>query len=170
MIEYCQSFKDMEGIIVFISWNFTSLQSHSFILKTFPMQKLMLLIDDDKEEQEILKAAVEEADPDVSFAWAANAYRAGLFLEQVLPDLIFLDYNMPGINGLELLSVIRAKAKMKHVPVFLYTSALAPALQERARKLGAQGCVEKQPDTRRLVREVKDALNAVAGTKYHPIY
>ena len=134
------------------------------------MQKLMLLIDDDKEEQEILKAAVEKADPDVSFAWAGNAYRAGLFLEQVLPDLIFLDYNMPGINGLELLSAIRTKAKMKHVPVFLYTSALTPALKERAREFGAQGCVEKQPDTRRLVREVKDALNVVARTKYHSIY
>ena len=134
------------------------------------MQKLMLLIDDDKEEQEILKAAVEKADPDVSFAWAANAYRAGLFLEQVLPDLIFLDYNMPDINGLELLSTLRRKEKMKHVPVFLYTSALTPALQERARTLGANGCLEKQPDTKRLVREVQDALRTVAGSKHHPIH
>lgn len=134
------------------------------------MQKLMLLIDDDKDEQDILKYAVAEADPDVSFAWADNAFHARAFLDQVLPDLIFLDYNMPGMNGLELLCALREREKMRRVPVFLYTSKLTPSLREKAYQLGVNGCLEKQPDTRRLVREVKDALNAVSGVKYLPTH
>lgn len=56
-------------------------------------------------------------------------------------DIAFLDYNMPGLNGLETLSEIRRE--MPNVAVVMITSTLDPAVADRARIAGALAFLKK---------------------------
>lgn len=64
-------------------------------------------------------------------------------LDQVHPDVIVLDWMMPKMDGLEVLKKLRADARMKDVPVLIYSAADDPAMQKQAARLGAQECVLK---------------------------
>ena len=66
---------------------------------------------------------------------ALNELREGRF------GLVFLDYNMPGLNGLETLSEIRRESS--NVAVVMITSVVDPAVAERAHAIGALAFLKK---------------------------
>lgn len=66
-----------------------------------------------------------------------GARTAVLELSKQIPDVVFLDINMPGISGYEVLSYIRRDPRLRDVPVFMVTSDDQPQTAERARKTGA---------------------------------
>jgi CheY-like chemotaxis protein len=62
------------------------------------------------------------------------------------PDLIVLDLNLPRINGLELLSRIRAVDNFRKIPIIIFTSSDSPRDRELAMSLGANLYVRKPTD------------------------
>jgi CheY-like chemotaxis protein len=60
-----------------------------------------------------------------------------------VPDLIFLDLNLPKADGLELLRLIRTWPHLAKVPVAVLTSSSAPEDKERAYQLGANLFITK---------------------------
>jgi len=92
---------------------------------------LILLVDDDLEDREIFCEAIEEIDPSIKCLIAKDGNEAIQLLTRdyvVLPDYIFLDINMPLMNGKECLQIIKGDPKLKDIPVIIY-STTAPALQ-----------------------------------------
>ena len=73
------------------------------------------------------------------------------------PDLIVLDVNMPGMDGLTLLEAMRKMGLT--IPVFVVTGYDAPGTAERAKRSGATYLV-KPVDLRKLDRLIADALHA----------
>ena len=73
------------------------------------MKKTVLLVDDDLEEHEIFGQALKKFNSDIEFISAMNGKHALKFLKQELPDWIFLDVNMPVMNGIETLYAIKKK-------------------------------------------------------------
>lgn len=65
------------------------------------LYKNILLIDDDPEDAEIFMEAVQKLNKGVKLQWAVNPQKVFNEMQSAeqLPDLIFLDYNMPLING-----------------------------------------------------------------------
>ena len=61
----------------------------------------------------------------------------------IRPDIIVLDWMMPGMDGLEVLRRLRAAPATKDVPVVLYSAVDNPDLIGQAKQLGAQDCVLK---------------------------
>ena len=59
------------------------------------------------------------------------------------PDLVILDYNMPGMNGLEVLGEIRGTPTLSDVPVIMFTAIDGDAVRDSAQGLGVQGYVCK---------------------------
>jgi CheY-like chemotaxis protein len=53
------------------------------------------------------------------------------------PDMVFLDINMPGVSGFEILSYIGREPRLENVPVFVCTSDDQPQTREQALKTGA---------------------------------
>lgn len=82
------------------------------------------------------------------------------------PDLIILDLMLPGVNGLELLKVIKEKETTKDIPVLIMSNLSGEELDE-ARKLGAYKCFLKaEVKPQELVDEVVAILklkNTTAG-------
>jgi CheY-like chemotaxis protein len=58
-------------------------------------------------------------------------------------DFIILDFNMPKINGLELLRIIKAEKILKDIPVIMYSATMGNDLSQKAIEAGAFKCIRK---------------------------
>src|SRR3954463_9343232 len=106
------------------------------------MTKTRVLVVDDSVVVRRLLTDILSAEPDIEVSSAATAALALAKLEQVVPDVITLDVELPDMNGLELLEEIRRRVK---VPVIMFSSltqkAAATTLDALAR--GAADYVAK---------------------------
>jgi twitching motility two-component system response regulator PilH len=77
---------------------------------------------------------------------ARAAYGPGpgmIILRSERPDVIFLDINMPGVSGFEILSFVGREPRLANVPVFICTSDDQPQTQQQAMQKGARGFLLK---------------------------
>lgn len=133
-------------------------------------QKTFLLVDDDADDQEIFIAAVNEIDSSIKCISIDNCEEALDKLKREhtdLPDLIFLDLNMPRLNGRQCLSEIRKLSRLKHVPVIIYsTSSLKKDMEETA-NLGADFFITKPNRFNELCETLNNVLLMdLAAKKY----
>ena len=77
-------------------------------------------------------------------AECAGSGRAALdYLHAQPVDLVLLDISMPGMDGMEVLARMRADARLRAVPVVMYSALTDERQQEEARRLGAQDYIVK---------------------------
>ena len=83
-----------------------------------------MYIDDDPEDTQIFQEAIESVDSRTIFYSASDGYEGFQVLEQITvdPAFIFLDVNMPRMNGKEFLSEIKKKAIFRSIPVVMYST------------------------------------------------
>lgn len=83
-----------------------------------------LLIDDDSDDQEIFVSAAAEVNSGTACQVISDAQDALSFLKQTtdLPDLIFLDINMPKMNGFEFLVELKKEKRLQGIPVIFYST------------------------------------------------
>jgi CheY-like chemotaxis protein len=60
-----------------------------------------------------------------------------------LPSLIILDYNMPKINGEQVLHLIKSNKSIKNIPVVMYSTSVSPLFKKTIIDLGAIACFTK---------------------------
>lgn len=114
-----------------------------------------LVIDDN---QQTARALVEMlALFDVSGRAALSPAAAIKMMSSEVPDVIFLDINMPGVDGFEVLSYLRREPRLADVPVFIITSDDQPETARRAISLGAHGVLLKPI----LPQMLEDALREI---------
>jgi CheY-like chemotaxis protein len=88
--------------------------------------KIFLLIDDDADDRALFGEALQEIDPALICYTAASGPAALIQLasgEIEMPHIIFLDLNMPKVNGWKCLSLLSEEEKFKKIPVILYSTA-----------------------------------------------
>lgn len=108
----------------------------------------ILLIDDDEDDQFFFVDVLKEFAPDIRCTVANNGLEAirQLRAASPLPSLIFLDLNMPIMNGFECLSVIKSESRYKEIPVIIYSTSGDPATIRKTNQLGADGFFRKPSD------------------------
>ncbi len=102
--------------------------------------KKLLIIDDDIEDHEIFEEAIHDIDDTILCYSAMSGDEALDMLEKdltVLPDLIFLDLNMPKLNGKQVLREIKSRESLRPIPVIMYSTSFAPHDIEEVTGLGA---------------------------------
>lgn len=117
--------------------------------------KSCILIDDDKDDQEIFAIALKEIDPAITFVTADGCEEGMTKLkvkDQFIPDYIFLDLNMPRSNGKNCLGQMKKLSHLQKVPIFIYTTSADPRDIQETRKLGASGFITKPYEVGVLVR------------------
>jgi CheY-like chemotaxis protein len=90
-------------------------------------QKLILLADDDVEDLELLEEAILQLQPQARLHAVTNGNMVLDYLEQTalteLPCLIVLDYNMPEINGAELLQRLGSEPRYQSIPKAVWSTS-----------------------------------------------
>ena len=119
----------------------------------------ILNVDDDVEDIEIFCDAVREIDGSIICLVAKSAEEAYQILnsEIELPEYIFLDINMPKVDGNECLKEIKKDQRLSKIPVIMYSTYTRRADLEAYRPLYA-GVLTKQNSYRDLVSELKKVL------------
>jgi CheY-like chemotaxis protein len=110
--------------------------------------KKFLIIDDDADDREMFCEALREVMPECICRGASNGRRAFQALDNAemdIPDLIFLDINMPVMNGWQCLKKLKDSEAYKHIPVIMYSTSSYPEDVEKAQHLGALCFFSKPP-------------------------
>lgn len=126
------------------------------------MPATIMLIDDDADDRELFSEALQKVGPHIRFESASSGQMAFDLLEskkQQLPELIFLDINMPVVDGWECLSMLKGNEAFKHIPVIIYSTSAPDGAQETAIRLGALSYVLKPSQ----FNELKQLLARVVG-------
>jgi CheY-like chemotaxis protein len=115
----------------------------------------ILLIDDDIDDQLFFTEVLEDIDPSIVCQVAGNGLEGLEVLQQgFIPDLIFLDLNMPAMNGFDFLKEFREEAAWANSSVVIFTTSSHQQDKARAKALGAKAFLTK-PNT---VQELRGAL------------
>jgi CheY-like chemotaxis protein len=117
------------------------------------LNKKFLLADDDADDANLFCEALNQVAPVIECHTAEN----GLELFQLLskhntdkPDVIFLDINMPIMNGWECLRKLKDSSNYKSIPTIMYSTSSAKRDIDLAYSLGASVFVTKPEDFREL--------------------
>ncbi len=85
----------------------------------------ILIVDDSEPEQFFVRALIKKYDPEISVIDAFDGAEALAVLDAMgdMPDIIFLDVNMPGMNGFEFLAKYKEKYKQSASKVLMLSSS-----------------------------------------------
>lgn len=111
-----------------------------------------LVIDDNRQTAEALAQMLTLWD--IPAKMSLNPSSAMLLLEEVTPRVVFLDINMPGVDGFEVLGFLKREPRLAGVPVIIVTSDDQPETARRAREGGAAALVIKPV----MAEMIEDAL------------
>jgi DNA-binding response OmpR family regulator len=119
--------------------------------------KSILLIDDDREDYELIVEAIKEFDSGISVSFLDNCKDAAKYEGQNF-DLVFLDINMPVHDGFSWLKGIREKG-YEDLPIIMYTNSLRPEHIMQAYKQGANLYYAKPTSFMELIKGLKELMS-----------
>lgn len=117
----------------------------------------VLVVDDSRSARFAMRMYLERCD--FTVATAENAEQAYAFLKAQRPLIIFLDYLMPQVDGLQVLQVLKRDPHTRDIPVVIWTSFERVDFAVQARAHGAVDVLHKPPSMEKLV-ELLRRLNA----------
>lgn len=123
---------------------------------------LFLLADDDADDQLLFLEALGEIDTSIECLVALNGEDALQKLKdrrENLPNYIFLDLNMPRMNGLQCLNEIKKMEQLHNIPVIIYTTSAAQRDIDESKKSGAEKFITKPTS----FQELKNILHELVA-------
>lgn len=116
--------------------------------------KILMIVEDDVDDRLYFCNAVKEIDASYECLEAWNGVHAFQVLRKAkqLPDFIFIDINMPVMNGLDCLEKLKEDELLKRIPVIIYTTSKYQKNIDYTRELGASYFITKPVDLKKLPR------------------
>lgn len=118
----------------------------------------VLVVEDNEQNLELTAFLLEEAGHDVLAVRSLDEARAALAAE--VPDLVLLDMNVAGEDGMRLVDEIRHQPRLVRVPVLALTAHAMRGDRERFLEGGCDGYIAKPIDVRTFVATVEIHLPA----------
>ena len=75
------------------------------------------------------------------------------------PDLILMDIQLPGLDGLTVTGIIKKKPGMENIPIIAQTAHAMRGDEEKAREAGCDGYISKPIDTRAITQTIESFLD-----------
>ena len=119
-------------------------------------QYKILIVDDHFVVREGLKLILETNEKYQVVGEAGNGHEAIRFIDEVQPDVILMDLNMPVMSGLEAMTIL--KSKNCPVPVIILTTYNEDDLMIKGLALGAKGYLLKDTDRENMFRYIESAV------------
>jgi CheY-like chemotaxis protein len=105
----------------------------------------ILYADDDNDDRELMSEALHKIDPSISFLTANDGQNALDLLNESndLPDYIFLDVNMPVMDGKKCLVELKKDERLRDIPVVIYSTTMDNSEIKQLYSLGASSFIHK---------------------------
>lgn len=116
-------------------------------------KKHILVIDDERALLKLVKNILEPKGYKVSLA--ASGHSGLALMEKEHPDLIILDMKMPGLNGFQVLDLIRQRS---NVPVIMLTGVIDKNILSKSLNIGADDYITKPFNPDVLVARIEAKL------------
>jgi DNA-binding response OmpR family regulator len=116
-----------------------------------------MVIDDDRDDQEIFQLCVDRLEKDIYCTLCDNGVEALSYLsinENYIPGYIFLDVNMPKMNGIDCLKELRRIDRLNGTIIFMYSTTSESSTLAEALKSGAKDFIIKPAKTADLVKRL----------------
>lgn len=124
--------------------------------------KPIMIVDDDLVDAMTIKRAFKDVDVSNQIDLVGNGEEALEFLrnqDNERPCLIFLDLNMPKMNGIEFLKILRQDEELNMIPVIVLTTSKDEHDKIDTFKLGISGYIVKPVDYLQFVEVIKTIKN-----------
>ncbi|MBN8726632.1 MAG: Hpt domain-containing protein [Xanthomonadales bacterium] len=122
---------------------------------------LVMVVDDSITMRKVTTRVLERADFEVSTA--KDGLDALEKLQDLTPDLLLLDIEMPRMDGYELAIYMRNDARLKQVPIIMITSRTGEKHRQRALEIGVERYLGKPYQEDDLLRHVHETLEVERG-------
>ena len=109
----------------------------------------ILIVDDDEDDRKLFIESAKEINAGITFVTASDGQEALRLLKDEhnqLPDYIFLDLRMPRVGGKKCLEEIGRDARLRDVPVFIYTTSTDVKDSIELKEMGAVHFISKPAD------------------------
>lgn len=115
------------------------------------MEKQVVIIDDDEAILEVIKIILEDKGYDVKTVLQSTQAEKEILFS--LPDIIFVDYWMTGLNGKHLITLLKKNPKTKDIPIIMISAN--HEVEQIAKEVQADGFLAKPFDIEDLIEIVK---------------
>ena len=119
----------------------------------------ILMAYDDKDDFYIFQRAVQKACESLKISYAANWLELLRFIVKTLPDVLFIDLNMPVKNGIECLQLLREDRKFDKIPIIMYSTSVSKNDIDKAYSNGANYFIVK-PNT---IEDIADMIKKICS-------
>jgi len=136
------------------------------------LNKSLIVVEDDPDDQYFLMSAFEE----IGFAPYVHWLNSTVQLMECLdalrdagagyPHAILLDYNMPVMNGEEVLIKLKSDEDFKFIPLLIYSTGMNNGLMERLNQLGADGSYFKANSAVEVIEFAKFLQQKIAAAVF----
>ncbi|MEO6173703.1 MAG: response regulator [Flavobacterium circumlabens] len=130
----------------------------------------LLLADDDEDDCAFFKEALDELLLPVSLVTVNDGVQLMDFLSdksaENLPDILFLDLNMPRKNGFECLTEIKEIVRLQKLPVIIFSTSLDMNIVDTVYEKGALYYIRKPGDFSKLKKVIGNALAITAENNF----
>jgi len=121
----------------------------------------IILVDDDKEDCLIFEEAIKGLNMRTNLSFFHDGIQVLDYLnkpDSVLPDILFLDINMPLMSGIECLKELRANQRFSNLPIAIYSTSSSESDIEETFVSGANVYINKPSSFDKLQKVLKDIL------------
>ena len=138
-------------------------QNERKILDKPSNSKFILLGEDDIDDEELLKELFSAVDNSFSLMFMNNGkqvidYLKGLADNQ-LPCLIILDYNMPELNGADILKELKDHPRYMGIPKIIWSTSQTDTYREKCLSLGADDYIIKPSKMNEMVKVIQHMIS-----------
>jgi len=140
--------------------NFDSLKTETekFNVTAGNEKQKILIVDDDVIHLEMVESVLK-SEYDVSIAKSGKE-ALGLFYQGLVPQLVLLDLIMPGMDGWNMYSRIKAISGLHDIPIAFFTASSDPKDIKHAQEMGAVDYIKKPYDNDDLLKRVSEIIKS----------
>ncbi len=120
------------------------------------MAKEILVVEDNRQNLELVEFLLEEAGHTIRAATDADELRTQV--DQKVPDLVLMDIQLPGVDGLTLVAELRGRRATQDVKIIALTAHAMRGDRERFLEAGCDGYISKPVDIATFVGQVEEYL------------
>lgn len=129
------------------------------------LNRLILLAEDDRDDQELLENAFSEIDPSWQLRCIPNGKKFLTHLQNIsdadMPALLILDYNIPELTGVEIVKELNNDSRFQTIPKIIWSTSSSPVFKAMSIELGAADYITKPSDLASFLSIAKHMLTFV---------